>query len=605
MKKEVWEYVSQISWQNIIEWSTCVYSWEEFPIFEQEKNILDTLWMPLPIISPDMRRLQLYMMRNERTFYKRSCDMTGKSILSIYPPEYPSKVFHFSEYISDKWSGFDYWKDLDFDWSISQQISDFYRSIPKRSLNIDAENSMENCDYSNYGTSSKDCYMSQVPTFSQNCYYSYTPFQSTYNIDTHLNEKCEISYESSFCMNSYQIFYSQYLEDSRDCWWCYDCIWIQNCIGCVWLHSKQYYILNQELTQREYEYKLKVILSSYKNLKTFQDEFDTFKSNFPKKALHNKLSENVQGNIIRYSKKTLNCFNVVDLQDSLHTQHSGIDSTSLLSCEYGGLNSWNVYHSIWFNHSIESAYISFTSAQRSYYLHDNTSVDDSMLCSGLQNQRYCIFNKQYSQEEYAVFSKKVIEMMKQEWIWGNWFLSEMLLFPYNDSKAYEQYPPQKIVYGSRDTKGAREWELNPKGRGTVYVLDPEAYISKAYLDFWGDKSLNILWRTQDNNIDISPSAKIIEADFLPEIHNIEAHVSDIIIQCKDTGRPFRVIAQELDFYKKYSLPLPRYHPDVRFQKRFQQFPKNTLHLRTCDGCWEQILSVWESESVVCESCYAK
>ena len=40
-----------------------------------------------------------------------------------------------------------------------------------------------------------------------------------------------------------------------------------------------------------------------------------------------------------------------------------------------------------------------------------------------------------------------------------------------------------------------------------------------------------------------------------------------IIICESSGRPFRIIRQELDYYRAHHLPLPSHHPDVRHEQR--------------------------------------
>jgi hypothetical protein len=36
-----------------------------------------------------------------------------------------------------------------------------------------------------------------------------------------------------------------------------------------------------------------------------------------------------------------------------------------------------------------------------------------------------------------------------------------------------------------------------------------------------------------------------------------------------SGKLFRIIPQELAFYRKYNIPLPRKHPDVRYTERME------------------------------------
>ncbi|MDP2670454.1 MAG: hypothetical protein Q8O99_06085 [bacterium] len=45
-----------------------------------------------------------------------------------------------------------------------------------------------------------------------------------------------------------------------------------------------------------------------------------------------------------------------------------------------------------------------------------------------------------------------------------------------------------------------------------------------------------------------------------------------IILCEVSQKPFRIIKQELEFYRKHDLPLPRKHPELRHQERLAQRP---------------------------------
>jgi hypothetical protein len=54
------------------------------------------------------------------------------------------------------------------------------------------------------------------------------------------------------------------------------------------------------------------------------------------------------------------------------------------------------------------------------------------------------------------------------------------------------------------------------------------------------------------------------------------------------------------------LPIPKLHPDVRHEAKIKQRPWRTLHLRTCDKCQKEIISIYPTEDmrkVSCEECY--
>lgn len=59
--------------------------------------------IPPPTLCPDCRQQRRLSFRNERTLYKRTCDATGRDIVSIYSPISRYHVFH-----TDEWYIYDF-----------------------------------------------------------------------------------------------------------------------------------------------------------------------------------------------------------------------------------------------------------------------------------------------------------------------------------------------------------------------------------------------------------------------------------------------------------------------------------------------------------------
>ena len=73
-----------------------------------------------------------------------------------------------------------------------------------------------------------------------------------------------------------------------------------------------------------------------------------------------------------------------------------------------------------------------------------------------------------------------------------------------------------------------------------------------------------------------------------------------------TGKPFKHIPQELEFYKKMGLPLPVKHPDLRHKERMNRRNSRKLWGRECGKCSQPFQSTYSPESqelVYCETCY--
>jgi hypothetical protein len=113
------------------------------------------------------------------------------------------------------------------------------------------------------------------------------------------------------------------------------------------------------------------------------------------------------------------------------------------------------------------------------------------------------------------------------------------------------------------------------------------------------------WRDEDDSMpDVE---KKIPAKQLPEIiTDIPDDILNWAIICSESNRPFRIINQELDFYRKWNIPIPYLHPDIRHDSRQKRRTDAKLHSRVCSGCGKDIKAAYASERpeiVYCESCY--
>jgi len=81
-----------------------------------------------------------------------------------------------------------------------------------------------------------------------------------------------------------------------------------------------------------------------------------------------------------------------------------------------------------------------------------------------------------------------------------------------------------------------------------------------------------------------------------------------ILKCETTGKPFKVIKQELAFHIEHHIPLPKNHPDQRHKERVAQRNPRKVYERTCSECHKNITTSFapeRKERIVCEECYRK
>ncbi len=164
--------------------------------------------------------------------------------------------------------------------------------------------------------------------------------------------------------------------------------------------------------------------------------------------------------------------------------------------------------------------------------------------------------------------------------WGEFFPSSLSPFGYNETVAMEYYP--------LDRRDVSQKHLYPNGKLIFNWSDYEPPFPKV--------------------------EKIIPASKLPD--DITKIPDDIlnwaIMPDDDVGNdrvvPFRIIKQELEFYRKHNLPIPKKHPDQRHLDRMKLRNPRKLYERKCDKCGVAMMTTYSNERkeiVYCEKCYEK
>ena len=125
---------------------------KDFTIESDDFKFYEKMKVPTPTLCPDCRYQRRIANRNEWNFYKRNCDLCGKSMVSIYNPSYSGPAYCQSCWWSDKWDPMIYGKDFDFSKSFFEQFSELHFAVPRIALtNVNSVNS----DYSNQSNENK------------------------------------------------------------------------------------------------------------------------------------------------------------------------------------------------------------------------------------------------------------------------------------------------------------------------------------------------------------------------------------------------------------------------------------------------------------------
>ncbi len=565
--------------QKIIETKKCTQCGSNFDIFDQDLIFLDKLsptiaWvkyqLPTPKICPNCRQQNRAVFRNRRNLYKRTCDLTGKSIVSMYSIEKPFKVYYNKDF-ENNFDATEYGRDIDFSKSILNQFYDLCSEVPHYHSAVMTD-TMENSEYVNWSHWTKDSYLSFSVTDCEKVFHCEWIYRSYNCIDCYHVHDCELCYE---CIESSNMFRSMWCEYCVDCSYsnfCFNCENCNNCFLCSNIIGKSYCILNKQYTKEEYEQKIKEYIFSYNNIQKLKKEFDDLKVNSIHKFARLVNTESCVWDDLINAKNCFNCFGMEEVEDCRHCYFLN-QSKDCMDILYYWTNLELSYQSVSAGSNSKKIYFSydcFENVNNLFYCsYCGSNVQNCFVCSNLRNKQYCILNKQYTKEEYEVLIPKIITKMKEDW--ERWYFLPNYFSPfgYNESLAIEHFPIDK----------------------------------NNALELWFNRM------DKEYNIDVPDDMETINTSDLSE--NIKDISDDILkkaIICEKTNKPFRIIKQELEFYKNLWLPIPHIHYNQRHKERFDRVNLKKIRDRKCDKCWIEIKTTYSPgklEKVYCETCYNK
>jgi hypothetical protein len=532
----------------------CARCKQGFEILSEDFTYYSRIKVPPPTWCPECRAVRRLTWANERSLYKRQCPKCAKEIICRYAPDYPGVVYDHSCWWKDDWDPLDYGVKYDFGRPFFEQYKDLLLRVPHYGT---INKSTERCEYCSYAYNSKDCYLSCVVDCQDCAYVMGNELRNCFDVSW--AAQLDSSYVCIDVHKSSNLAYCQNVQESSGSRFLFDCINVQNCVGCVGLRNKQYYILNRSYPKEDYGQKLKELnLGSHSAIEDFRQKFEDLKKSFPRCYAHIVRSENVTGDNIVGSVNSKHCFATLNgLEDSkylvvagnnLKDSYDGYDIGSDAELIYEGRTVGAGSSRILFG--VEVA-LGCTDVQYSQECFGSAHLFG---CLGLRNQKYCILNKQYSKEEYEQIVPKIIEQMKalpyvddsgKEYGYGEFFPSELSPYAYNESVAQEYFPNTK---GYARAKGYK-WR------------DPD---SKGYADLTKPQDL------PDNINDVSDS-------ILEEVIGCE-HLGACSHQCTSA---FKVIPKELAFYRAMELALPRLCPNCRSHERIVLRNPIKLWPRSC------------------------
>ena len=560
------------------EQKNCQNCKNNFTIEPNDFGFYEKVKVPPPTFCPPCRMQRRYAWRNIMSLYNSKCGLCGKSVVTLYSSDSGIIVYCNKCWWSDKWDPKSYGMNYDFKKPFFQQFNESMHKVPHMAIVNDDGIASLNCEYTHDFWFSKNCYMVFSGWYIENVMYSFFMDKGKDMMDClNIRSTNDWLYECMSARSCYQLKYSQFNIagiDSQFLYYCKDC---SDCFICISLVGKKYCFKNKQYSKKEYEKILKDYrLDTFSGVEKAQKEYDEFILEYPRKYADNTHDLNVSGDLISHSKNSQNCFNVKGLENCSYCDFVARDKDSYDLTVSGELSE--CYEGIVVDHSQLNLFGIFSpKCQDVKYTQHCHNCKYSIGCDALRNSNYCILNKQYTKEEYEELLPKIIKHMNDmpyidyignSYGYGEFFPSELSPFGYNETQAPEQFP-----------------------------LSKEDALGKGYK--WQDHTQH------------TTGKETLKPEDIPEsINDIGESILNEILSCIDCKRNYKIVPNELIFYKKMQIPIPRRCFHCRHASRVKRRNPFKLWHRKCmkEGCENEFETTYAPERpeiIYCESCYQK
>ena len=550
----------------------CLECKQKFQVEKEDINFYNMFRVPPPKLCPRCRKIRrLGLLMRTPKFFKRPCSAPGhnENIVTIFPAPSPHKVYDTDYWHSDFWEATSYGRPYDHNRKFIDQFKDLFFDMPH--LALERDTTSINSEYSVGGRWGKNNYYFSGGFHSEDCSYGDDVRYSKFCVD------CSRVWNSEFCyacvgadrcshcissIGSVQCLDSAFLYDCKNC---------TNCFLSSNLRNKSYFFENKQLSKQDYQAKIAGL--DLGDRAVFQDLVRRFDGVY-KNALHRSLwltnTINCVGNGLNNCKDCFWAFDGPEGQNLRFVETFGGAKDIMDSCYdadkaerlyevVNGTASSNVLFGLYIRASTDIEYSS-----------ECTNCQNCFGCVGLKNKKFHIFNKPYQETEYWQLVDEIKTKMLNDGEYGELFSPSLGLFPYQASRGQKYYP--------LDEEKAKE-------KGIPWYPEPESQVPE---------------RTHLRDVQEIPA----------DIKNVDDSILNDAIRCEITGRPFKIVAEELKFYRHMNLPVPTKHPWQRIMERAAVEHPFELFPFVCPNCGEKSLSLYDEEKqkqlkIFCEKCYLK
>lgn len=339
---------------------------------------------------------------NEYNVYKRKCDATGKTIVSVYKENAHFPVYERNYWMSDDWD----LPELNYDpnKSFFEQYFELSKLAPRPNVNcVNAENS----EYAHLVFDSRNCYLSFQVFLCDKVIGCYRVVRVRDSVNSFFCSDSELLCECANCHKGYNLSFCEDCEDCSDSAFLFDCKGCRNCFMSYNLRGKQYYFKNEKLSKQQYQERVKEYnLTNLEGRQKAKMEFESLRKNFIVKASHQINCENCFGDYLVGCKGCEEIYFSDGCEDSCDILR-GTEDTDSFDAVVGGKIEL-CYNVLQPGYSYKCSFgISCNHCNETHFSEYCDFCDDCIGCISLKRGKFCILNKKYSEEEYKKLKEHI------------------------------------------------------------------------------------------------------------------------------------------------------------------------------------------------------
>lgn len=544
----------------------CALTGEKWMMDEEEISWYKKFNVPPSVFSP---RVRMWHMTNFFAVYQwwwNKHPETGAPILSYVHPASKIKVLPDKEWFQCEMA--DYGRVTDLNQSFFDQFRQLQLDVPINATRnfVDPENSIATVslgDRNGYFVSASQ---------SEDSFYLLDTQFGTRTMDANAGINVTDSYHIN---HSLRMHHCQVIYESRDCLnssFLFDCRNLEFCFGATNKRNAKYIWFNEQLSKEEWERRrAEVDLGSYAQMTSLFAKFNDLIRNeaiWPQDF--NEGSDGCLGDYFIKCSDLKHCLYGIDSHGGYYCNGLYNAKDNAFSCAIPGERN---YQSGPVGNTSDSRFsctlVRCNNLEYSMNCYDCT---DCFGCVGLCKKKFCIFNKQYTEEEYWKRLDELKCVMLDKGEYGRPFPMKFGLNYYPDSGS--------VVYFGASVEN---WDLVGRDRF-------EASADGAF----GGLSLD--------------DPRIRETDQLPD------HICDLTddwvgkpIADRTINRPFSISKAEVDYLKKFNLAAPRRHFTARMRDLLFSMSSGPFIEQTCVSCRKQVVMAtnrtFPDRRVYCHGCY--